>query len=344
MMNAERETQRRKIPKVKQVSEVETLSKEELALQLRDISHYAYQVSDENKELRNKLSTIHNRIIEMWKYDFHIDPEISRGVAKLYHVHLENAEFRSKIDDTIEVINALTKTRRYKPSEEEIYQTLLQEKKKAEEKEYLLEREKEQHLMSKELMQLKDREIERLKEELKQEREKKVPIQVKGQGIKIVIKDKNETPVEETVHIEEKLDIKQIENYPLGKEQEVVEMDEQLLIEKAEDMLMYNLLEPYNPKPPSNPIYDCDIEYEGKLAAVYFVKDVAGDEKVFEEIAKKTNKIFFVGDSEKFYNKEISPKFLTWMIKTGRANEVEHSFTLQNRLLETRELKKLRKL
>ena len=55
------------------------------------------------------------------------------------------------------------------------------------------------------------------------------------------------------------------------------------------------------------------------------------DSKMFESIMGNKNKVYFIFDNKKHYNKG-NTKFITWLYKAGKTNQIEFSFTMEDQL------------
>jgi hypothetical protein len=109
--------------------------------------------------------------------------------------------------------------------------------------------------------------------------------------------------------------------------------------EKAENLEIFTLLENYKPTPAVDPIYDCEIEYEGKKASVYCLdgRNTPSREQ-FDDMIKITDRICFIGDNRKEFNQYIASDFVMWLIGQGKNNQIGYSFTTKQKLRTTKKL------
>lgn len=373
-------------------AEVEKLAKEELQLQLESVMQYNKQLEKENRALREEKTIIHNRITELWKFDYVVNPLMSRKLANDLHVNFDNNKFSSKLEDTMQVLEAVKQIRRVDPEKEDMYKTLEKFQKAHQSLVQQLEREKaknkammvENEQMS---MTLTTKEVEhamelaQVKQELKvalaKQKEVRIVKESSKPQTKVLKISRDGLPVQETVEIDDDFQeiiermkkevmgkgnpLKEVIEEPVMEEPtieeieeieesmeidveeskvEKFEIEEEKMIEKADNLAIYSLLKEYNPTPPKHPIHDCDIEYKGEKAVVYTINEIISDYAVFDEITKNATKIFFIGDDEQVFHKST---FIYWLLATDNLDRIEHSFTLKEKLAKTNRLENLKR-
>jgi len=320
--------ERKKIamPKYQEMEQIETLSCDEVKLQLLNFSRQYHRIYPAYNERNEQLGKIHNRIKEQWKFLYYTSPDVARKVAEEVEVSFEDETHFPHLNDTERVLQAITQSIRHLPQLEDVSEEVQTLKR---EKEELLHQLKQ----AKELAEHRGKKILELEEKSKRfvsaDPKKITEIKVVGKGI--TLKPKPINIVEEGTKEEE----------PVVKETvvEVIEKEADVFVEKVENLEIYTLLEQYNPSPAVDPIYDCEIEYEGKKASVYCLNGRnTPSREHFEDMIKMTDRICFIGDNRKEFNQYIASDFVMWLIGQGKNNQIGYSFTTKQKLRSTKEL------
>lgn len=320
--------ERKKIamPKYQDVAQMETLSCDEVKLQLLNFSRQYHRIYPAYNERNQQLGKIHNRIKEQWKFLYYTSPDVARKVAEEVEVSFENELHFPHLNDTERVLQAIGQSIRHIPQLEDVSEEMQKLKR---EKEELLQ----QLAQAKELAEHRGKKIIELEAKAKEfvpvMSEKITEIKVVGKGI--TLKPKPINIVEEGKK----------EALPVVKESsmEVIEKEAEVFEEKVENLEIFTLLENYNPSPAVDPIYDCEIEYEGKRASVYCLdgRNTPSREH-FDDMIKMTDRICFIGDNRKEFNQYIASDFVMWLIGQGKNNQIGYSFTTKQKLRTTKEL------